>query len=40
LADPPGTTLVILDNPDWYCDVANVFICHKQIQIVQWNNYN
>ena len=23
LADMPGTTLIILDNLGWYCDVAN-----------------
>jgi hypothetical protein len=26
--------LVILDNLDWYCDVTNVFIRQRQIQIV------
>jgi len=26
LADLPGAILVILDNLDWYCDVANIFI--------------
>jgi hypothetical protein len=26
--------LVILDNLGWYCDVTNVFIRQRQIQIV------
>jgi hypothetical protein len=32
IADPPGATLVILDNMGWYCDVATD--CHKIIQIL------
>ena len=36
--DPPGEKLVILDNLGWYCDVTNVFIRQRQIQIVTWNN--
>ena len=30
----PEKILVILDNLDWYCDVTNVFICQRQIQIL------
>jgi len=40
LTDPPGATLVILDNLGWYCNVANAFIRRRQIQIVPWNNSN
>jgi len=40
LADPVGATLVILDNLGCYCDVANIFICQRQIQIVLWNYQN
>jgi hypothetical protein len=40
LADPPRATLVILDNVGWYCDVNNIFIRQRQIQIVPWNNHN
>ena len=40
LADLPGATTVILDNLSWYCDVTNIFICQRQIQIVPWNNCN
>jgi hypothetical protein len=40
LADPPGSTLVILDNLVWYCDVTNIFIRQQQIQIVPLNNRN
>ena len=32
--------LVILDNLGWYCDVTNMFIRQRQIQIVTWNNRN
>jgi hypothetical protein len=32
--------LVILANLGWYCDVANIFIRQRQIQIVPWNNCN
>jgi hypothetical protein len=32
LADLRGTTLVILDNLSWYCDIANVFI-RQRLQI-------
>jgi hypothetical protein len=32
--------LVILDNLGWYCDVTNVFIRQRQIQIVTRNNRN
>jgi hypothetical protein len=32
--------LVILDNLGWYCDVTNMFIRQRQIQIVTWNNGN
>ena len=35
---PPEKILVILDNLGWYCDVTNVFIRQRQIQIVTWNN--
>ena len=38
LVDPPGATLVILDNLGWYCDVANIFLHQRHIQIVLWNN--
>jgi hypothetical protein len=38
LADSPGATLVILDNLGCYCDIANIFIHRRQIQIVTWNN--
>jgi hypothetical protein len=34
LTDPPGATVVILDNLGLYCDVANIFIRQRQIQIV------
>jgi hypothetical protein len=30
----------ILENLGWYCDVTNVFIRRRQIQIVTWNNLN
>ena len=30
--------MVILDNLGWYCDVTNVFIRQRQIQIVTRNN--
>jgi hypothetical protein len=40
LADLPGATTVILDNLSWYCDVTNIFICQRQIQIVPWSNCN
>ena len=33
-ADSPGVTLVILDNLGWSCDVANIFIRQREIQIV------
>jgi hypothetical protein len=33
LADMLGATLVIHDNLGRYCDVANVFIRHRLIQI-------
>jgi hypothetical protein len=36
LAYLPGATLVIHNNLGWYCDVAKVFIRHRQIQIVPW----
>ena len=32
--------MVILHNLGWYCDVTNVFIRQRQIQIVTWNNRN
>jgi hypothetical protein len=38
-----GKCLAILDNLGWYCDVTNVFIRQRQIQIqfvVTWNNRN
>ena len=38
LADPSREKIVILDNLIWFCDVANIFICQQQIQIVPWNN--
>jgi hypothetical protein len=34
MADPPGEKCVILDNLGWYCDIANIFIRQRQIQIV------
>jgi hypothetical protein len=34
LADPPEEKLVIFDNLGWYCDVTNIFICQRQVQIV------
>jgi hypothetical protein len=34
LADPPTEKFVILDNLGLYCDVTNIFICQRQIQIV------
>jgi len=38
LIDPPGAILVTLDNLCWYCDVANIFIRQRQIQMVLiWN---
>ena len=43
LADPSGpigATLVILDNLGWYCEVADIFICQRQIQIVPRSNGN
>jgi len=40
LADLPGATFVIQDNLAWYCDVANVFIHKRLIQIVPWNIQN
>jgi len=33
LADQTGGKLVILDNLSWYCDVSNIFIRQRQIQI-------
>ena len=30
LADPPGATLVILDNLDWYCDIANISFAYDK----------
>jgi hypothetical protein len=30
----------LLDNLGWYCDVTNIFIRQRQIQIVTWNNRN
>ena len=38
LVDPPGATLVILDNLGWYCDIDKIFIRQRQIQIVPWNS--
>jgi hypothetical protein len=38
LAGLLGETLVIQDNLGWYCDVTNVFILHRHIQIFPWNN--
>jgi len=40
LANPPGKKIVILDNLGCYCDVTNVFIRQRQIQILTWNNGN
>jgi hypothetical protein len=40
LADLPIENLVKLDNLGWYCDVTNIFIRQRQIQIVPWNNHN
>jgi len=34
LANPSGKIMVTLDNLGWYCDVTNVFIRQRQIQIV------
>jgi hypothetical protein len=34
LADPPEEKLIILDNLGWYCDVTNIFIRQRLIQIV------
>jgi hypothetical protein len=34
LADQPASKLVIHDILGWHCEVANIFIRHKQIQIV------
>jgi hypothetical protein len=35
-ARPPAEKLVMLDNLCWYCYVTNIFIRHRQIQIVTW----
>jgi len=40
LTDPPGSTLVMLDNLGWYCDITNVFIRKRLIHIFPWNNQN
>ena len=40
LADPPGATMVILDNLGRYCDVTNMFIRQRQIQKVPLINCN
>jgi len=34
LADQTGATLVIFDIVGWYCDVTNVIIRKRPIQIV------
>ena len=43
LADSSGEKLVIqciLDNLGWYCDVTNIFIRQRQIQLALWNKCN
>jgi len=40
LADLHGATLIMLDNLGLYCEVANVIIRKRLIQIVTWNNRN
>jgi hypothetical protein len=34
LDDPSGARLVMLDILGWFCDVINIFICQRQMQIV------
>ena len=34
MVGPSWATLAILDNLGWYCDVANLIICKRLIQIV------
>jgi len=41
LVDTPGENFGF-DNLGWYCDVINIFIRQRKIQIVtwRWNNRN